>query len=261
MIVLVSVERDWRALFEETYAGPPSLVAAGVWRRVFGDEYPVGLDPFGLVSRSELERFASEVSVDEVGVIADLGCGRGGPGLWVAMATGARLVGVDIAENVLDAARDRARSMGLGARAEFRRGSFEETGLADGAVDAVMSVDALLFAVDKTAAASELRRILSVGGRLVFTSWDYHRQPAGRPPQVDDHRPLLSAAGFDVLVYEETIEWRNRIVETTAGLIENVEQLAAESGEPTETVRAQLVEMEDTIDAMSRRVFAVARAR
>lgn len=256
----MSVERDWRAVFEETYSGPPSVVADRVWRRVFGDEYPVGLDPFSFVSRSELERFASETGVGEGDTIADLGCGRGGPGLWVAMATGARLVGVDIAENVLDAARGRARSMGLGARADFKQGSFDDTGLAEGAVDAVMSVDALLFAVDKTAATSELRRVLSSGGRLVFTSWDYHRQPAGRPPQVADHRPVLTAAGFDVLLYEETTDWRNRVAETTAGLLDHVEQLAAESGEPVEEVRAQLVEMEATIDAMSRRVFVAAQA-
>lgn len=256
----VSSERDWRAVFEETYSGPPSVVADGVWRRVFGDEYPAGLDPFSFVSRSELEWFAAEIEVAAGGTFADLGCGRGGPGLWVAMATGGCLVGVDIADQALGAARERAGSMGLGARAEFRRGSFEDTGLASGAVDAVMSVDALLFAVDKVAAAHELRRIVADGGRLVFTSWDYHRQPVGRPPQVEDHRPLLRDAGFDVLLYEETTDWRTRIVETTAGLLDAVDQLAAESGQTPETVRAELVEMQDTIEAMTRRVFVVAQA-
>jgi SAM-dependent methyltransferase len=257
----MTVEHDWRAIFEETYAGPPSVVAEGIWRRVYGDEYPVGLDPYSYVSRSELERFALETRVGDAGTIADLGCGRGGPGLWVAMATGARLMGIDIAENALDAARERARSMGLGKRVEFRQGSFDDTGLADGAVNAVMSVDALLFALDKPAAMKEFRRIVSVGGRLVFTSWDYHTQPAGRPPQVDDHRPLLSAAGFEVLEYEQTTDWRRRIVETTAGLIDNVEELAAESGEATEKMRTELAEMQATIAAMSRRVLVVAQAR
>lgn len=253
-------EPDWQAIFEETYSGSPSAVADRVWRRVFGDEYPSGVDPHSYISCSELERFASETRVNEQGTLADLGCGRGGSGLWVAMATGARLVGIDIAENALDAARERARSLGLDERAKFRQGSFDDTGIADAAVDAVMSVDALLFAVDKPAALQEFRRIVSPGGRLVFTSWDYNRQPAGRPPQVDDHRPLLSSAGFEVLAYEETIDWRARISATTAGLIDSVEELAAESGQPPKEVEAALVEMRETIDAMSRRVFVVAQA-
>lgn len=33
--------------------------------------------------------------------IADLGCGRGGPGQWIARATGAGLVGIDVSEVAL----------------------------------------------------------------------------------------------------------------------------------------------------------------
>ena len=58
-----------------------------------------------------------------------------------------------------------------------------------------MSIDALLFAPSKPAAAAELARILTPGGRLVLTSWDYHSQPAGRAFQITDHRPLLDRAG------------------------------------------------------------------
>jgi len=59
----MGVERDWRSVFEETYAVPPSRGVERVWRRVFGDEYPNGVDPFSYISLSELERFASEVRV------------------------------------------------------------------------------------------------------------------------------------------------------------------------------------------------------
>ena len=257
----MAVERDWRSVFEETYAGPPSRVAERVWRRVFGDEYPKGVDPFSYISLSELERIASEVRVGRESTIADIGCGRGGPGMWVAMATGARLIGVDIAENALAAARERAYSMELAPRAQFTQGSFDNTAICADGVDAVISVDALLFAPDKAAAVAEFRRIVSRDGRLVFTSWDYHRQPPARPPQVDDHRPILRAAGFDVLAYEETTDWRRRIIETTAGLLENADELADESAEPVEKVRAELIEMQTTFDAMRRRVLVVAEAR
>jgi ubiquinone/menaquinone biosynthesis C-methylase UbiE len=255
-------ERDWKALFEQAYAGAPSAVAERVWRQVFGSDFPRGIDPHSYVSASELERMAADVRVGGDEVLVDLGCGRGGAGLWVAAANGARLIGIDIAPNALDAARRRAEAMGLDeSRAEFREGSFQRTGLPASSVDAVMSVDALLFSSNKAGALRELRRVIRDRGRLVFTSWDYHHQPVGRPPQVPDHRPHLIAAGFDVLAYEETDDWRRRLSDTTAGLLQHVEELAAESGEDVAKTRAELEEMQATIAAMSRRIFVVAQAR
>ena len=259
-IAATPMERDWKSLFEETYAGSPSAVAERVWREVYGAEYPEGVDPYSYVSASELRRIAEETRVGEGGVLVDLGCGRGGAGLWVAAATGASLIGIDIASNALADARRRADAMHFGSRADFLEGSFESTGLPEGAADAVMSIDALLFTADKRAALEELRRVIRAGGRLVFTSWDYHRQPAGRPPQVDDHRPLLTAAGFDVRAYEETDDWRRRVSVSAAGLLENVDELAAESGDDVTQTRSQLEEMQATIDAMTRRVLVVAQA-
>jgi len=55
------VDRDWRAEFERTYTGSPSAVQERVWRQVFGDEYPEGLDPYSYVTVSELDRFVHEV--------------------------------------------------------------------------------------------------------------------------------------------------------------------------------------------------------
>lgn len=250
---------DWRTQFEQVYAGSPSAVYERVWREVFGDEYPEGVDPYSFTTRTELARFAQEVQVGPGQTLVDLGCGRGGAGLWVAASTGANLVGIDIAETALVAARARAAAMG--SVATFRRGEFEATGLDDASVDAIMSVDALLFTPDKAAAVRELRRVLGDGGRLAFTSWDYHRQPKGRPPQVDDHRPLLAAAGFDVVAYDETEDWRRRCGETAAGLLRDVEELAAESGSDPDRARVELEEVLANIDTMIRRVFVVAEAR
>ena len=120
-------DRDWKASFEKTYTGPPSAVAERIWRKVFGDAYPAGLDPNSLVSVDELRRIASELQLEDGDTFADIGCGRGGAGLWVAANTGASVVGVDIAPAALNAARTRAAAMGIEDRAEFREGSFEGT--------------------------------------------------------------------------------------------------------------------------------------
>ncbi len=256
--MLRDADRDWRTLFEETYGNPPSRVEERVWREVYGDEYPEGVDPHSFVSLSELRRFVRDLRLEPGQRLVDVGCGRGGAGLWVAAATGATLTGLDIAEAPLVDARARAAAMGLDA--EFRRGEFEATGLPSGGVDAVMSVDALLFTPSKGSALVELRRIMRPGGRLAFTSWDYHRQPVGRPPQVPDHRPLLEAAGFTVLAYEETDDWRARGERTHRGLLDAVEELGAETGEPVEAVREGILTAAATIDAITRRIFAVADA-
>lgn len=250
--------RDWQATFQETYAGPPSRIAERIWQEVLGDEYPAGVDPHGFTTVSELRRFAEELRVEPGQALADVGCGRGGPGLWVAIATGARLVGLDIAENALEAARARAAAMPV--EADFRLGSFEATGLPDEAVHAVMSIDALLFTPSKAAALLELRRILRPGGHLVFTSMDYERRPAGRPPQVGDHRPLLRVAGFDVRTYDETVDWRGRSERIYGALLDAVEELAAERHERVDEVRRSLEEEAATLATMKRRFFAVARA-
>ena len=257
----MSDQASWAVRFEQTFSGPVSVVRERIWRQVYGPEYPDGVDPFSYISVTELRRFAREVRTGTGQCLVDIGCGGGGPGLWVAAATGARLIGIDIADSALAAARRRADELGMAGRVDYRRGSFEDTGLPDSSAHAVMSVDALLFAPDKRAAAAELARIIVPGGRLVLTSWDYHSQPVGRPAQVADHRPLLDEAGFDTVGYEETEAWRERQERTGQALLAAVGELAAESGAGAEELRAGIAEMNATLACVIRRVLMIARRR
>jgi SAM-dependent methyltransferase len=210
----VTEYRDWAAEFDRTFTdglGAAQRVETRIWTEVYGEDYPAELEPYSYISRTELRRFAVELRVSPDEVFADLACGQGGPGLWVARETGARLVGVDLSKVALEAAARRAASMGLAEGSRWVEGTFEATGLEDASLDGAMSVDALLFTPDKGAATREFARIVRPGGRLVFTTFDYSAQPAGRPPQVGDHRPLLEEAGFDVLAYDETDDWHHRL--------------------------------------------------
>lgn len=249
---------DWTARFTETFCGPVSPTSARIWGEVYGDEYPASVDAHSYVSRSELTRLAEESRLRPDELLADVGCGRGGPGLWVAAQRQARVVGVDVAATALDAAQDRAAALGLGGRTDYRLGSFAETGLPGGFVNAVLSIDALLFAQDKAAALRELGRIATPGGRLLLTTWDYGSTPEGRPPQVSDHRPLLEAAGYEVEAYEETENWFERQLRTTDLCIEAADELAAETGRDAEHVRASLREMRASMFHMTRRVLITA---
>ncbi len=251
---------DWKAAFTATFGAPASAVSARIWDEVYGDEYPAELDTYSYVTRTDLHRIATEARLEPGGRLADIGCGRGGPGLWVAARTYATLTGVDIAETALASARRRAEAMDIEAT-DFRVGSFADTGLEDAGFEAVMSVDALLFAPDKPRACAEFARILAPGGRLLVTTWDFDGQPPNRPPQVADHRPLLEAAGFDVLSYEETPDWWARQKRTLELSLERVEELAAESGEEPEKLRASLEQTMRNQALMTRRVLLTATRR
>ncbi|MFK0245278.1 class I SAM-dependent methyltransferase [Amycolatopsis azurea] len=251
---------DWKAAFTTTFGAPASAVSARIWAEVYGDEYPAELDTYSFVTRSDLRHIAREARLTPGGRLADIGCGRGGPGLWVAARTDVTLTGVDIAETALVSARRHAEAMDVAA-AEFRVGSFEETGLDDGSFEAVMSVDALLFAPDKPRACAEFARILAPGGRLLVTTWDFDGQPVNRPPQVADHRPLLEAAGFDVRSYEETPDWRERQRRTMELSLERVADLAAESGDDPNRLRGSFEQTLRNQDLMTRRVLIVASRR
>jgi SAM-dependent methyltransferase len=247
---------DWTAVFNAAHADPVSSTFSDLMSAGMGEEHPQELGPYSWISRTELTMIADVVR-DTGTRLVDVGCGRGGPGLWVAAETGAHLTGIDIASTGLEAATESARS--LGVVADFRLGSFDDIPLDDASVDVAMSVDAFLFAPDKPAGARELARVLRPGGRLVMTSWDYHSQPVNRPPQVDDHRPLLADAGLAVERYDETADWEHRQRSFSDGLLANAHELARHHGEDPDAFRRAVVEMRATLDCMTRRFFLVAR--
>lgn len=251
-------DTSWTEVFTSVFEAPASAVQARIWAETYGEDYPAELDPYSFTTWSELRRIADALRLARGDLLIDIGCGRGGPGLWVASVTGASLLGVDISPTALEAARGRAVALGLGNSATYAEGSFDAIPADSASARGVLSIDALLFAPDKQAAISDIARVLEPGGRLVTTTWDYHTQPVNRPPQVEDHRPLLIEAGFRVDSYDETPQWLENHRTLDSLMLDSVDELAEESGEDPAEVRAGIQEMSATVDAMLRRVLIVA---
>ena len=98
----------------------------------------------------------------------DVGCGTGNAAL-LAAERGARVIGVDPAERLLEVASDRARAGGLKAR--FIRGEAGSLPLPDASADVLVSVFGVIFAPDAGAAAAEMARAVRSGGRIVLSAW------------------------------------------------------------------------------------------
>ena len=194
---------------------------------------------------------------------ADVACGMGGPGLWIARETGAHVSGVDFSRVAVAQARRRAEGLGTASSARFSVGSFAETGLETGSMDAAMSVDALQYAPDKRAAMREFARVVRPGGRLAFFAFELHPERAQSLPvigddPVEDYRPLLEESGFRVLHYDETPRWHERLFAAYGAVMAAQQVLREEMGELA--TAAMLSEMTVTLerDIYSGRVFAVA---
>jgi len=109
-----------------------------------------------------VDRLAPQVGED----VLDLATGTGWTARQVA-ATGARVTGVDIAEDKVEAART-ISDPGI----RFEVGDAENLSFADASFDAVISTCGIQFVWKPEDAVVELARVLRPGGRFVATLWN-----------------------------------------------------------------------------------------
>ncbi|HEX6016199.1 MAG TPA: class I SAM-dependent methyltransferase [Geminicoccaceae bacterium] len=100
--------------------------------------------------------------------VLDLATGTG----WaarLAAARGAKVVGVDIGADLIEAAKERARQADL--EIEFEVGDAERLRFEDESFDVVVSTCGVMFASSPEAAAAEIARVSKRGGRVGLTTW------------------------------------------------------------------------------------------
>ncbi|RYY63035.1 MAG: class I SAM-dependent methyltransferase [Chitinophagaceae bacterium] len=124
---------------------------------------------------AETMRASGTRLVESIGVragmdVLDVGCGDGTTALPEARL-GATVLGVDIARNLVEAARRRAEAEGL-TNIQFRHGDVTNLeGIADESFDLVVSIFGAMFAPKPHEVAKELVRVARPGGRIVMGNW------------------------------------------------------------------------------------------
>jgi len=104
--------------------------------------------------------------------VLDVCCGSGASALPAARAVGAEgcVIGVDLADRLLDLARAKADALGL-SWSEFRRADMTSLGFPDASFDAIVCVFGIFFVPDMEAQVAELWRMLRPSGKLAITTW------------------------------------------------------------------------------------------
>lgn len=161
--------------------------------------------------------------------IVDLGCGSGPLARQLVRETGAHVLGLDLNPMAVRLACEHSADPEYSGRVEYRDGDIASTGLPAGALDGAASLDALLFAPDKSAALAEVNRILRPGARFVGTTWELRASSAHFGiAAFDDYRGEFLKAGFEVEAYEEAADWRRFLETALAGILTRHAELSAE---------------------------------
>lgn len=100
--------------------------------------------------------------------LLDVACGSGQLTL-IAARKGVDATGVDVADNLVERARERARVEGL--KAHFQEADAEDLPFADASFDVVVSLVGAMFAPRPEVVVSELLRVCRPGGVIAMANW------------------------------------------------------------------------------------------
>jgi SAM-dependent methyltransferase len=252
-----SQARNWDTVFG---ALARSAVLDRIRRESYGDDYIPELKALSMVMLSELGWCAEALQLEQGGAFIELGCGLGGPGLWIAREIGANVTGIDISAVALTYARARSLSFVDADRANYLVADAARLPIRDGTYRAALGIDVFQCLPDKPRVFAEVCRVLRPGGRLVFTTRERRsKETPGDPLRfVVDHEPLLRNAGFHLAQRHEPQGWEERHRLYYSCVLAEREAIRAEGGEELESPMVRDAEAVLSMLSLTRRVLIVA---
>ena len=196
---------------------PHNTAVAQVW-----DTGGAAYDEISRGILDSIEHCVNRLRPGEQEHILDVATGTG----WTARRLaewGARVTGVDISGEELDAARRLSRRMGLGI--DYRLADAEALPFEDASFDGVISTCGVMFASRPEDAAAELGRICRPGGRVALTTWTPDGNVFGMFKIIKSYMP---APSDPAKAPPSPFEWGRR--ERVEELLERDFELAFEEG-------------------------------
>lgn len=153
-------------LYDSHYARAQDDVYRAVRAATFDEDF----GQTSWITGAECDAFARDLGLRAGSRLLEVACGSGGTALRLVARSGAAAVGMDLHADGVRAAAQRARELGLDARAEFRVADADEPlPFPDASFDALFCNDAVNHLRDRARVLREWARVLRPGGRLVYT--------------------------------------------------------------------------------------------
>jgi SAM-dependent methyltransferase len=125
-------------------------------------------DRFSRYMEDSARQYYERLDIPPGAKLLDVACGSGQLAL-MASREGFDSTGVDIAENLIERARERSTAEGLNAR--FEVGDAEALPFSDASFDVVVSLIGAMFAPRPELVARELLRVCVPGGTIAMANW------------------------------------------------------------------------------------------
>jgi SAM-dependent methyltransferase len=112
--------------------------------------------------------FLASCNIPAGATVLDVACGAGQTAIPMARE-GVKVTGIDIATNLVEAARKQAQEQGV--QMQFDEGDAEQLPYADASFDVVFSLIGAMFAPQPHKVAAEMARVCRPGGRIIMANW------------------------------------------------------------------------------------------
>ena len=221
-----------------------SKVGTNLIEQLYGDDF---------LSLSGAESSDAMIAAAGIGAdsrVLDVGCGVGGPALYLAEKTGCHVTGIDLMEWHAEEAAARAAARGLSGRSKFQAGDATALTFPDAGFDVVWSQDAWCHVPDKPAVISEAARVAKQGGHIVFTDWVVLGEMA--PDYLEAVQSAVAAPNF-----ASPAQYRQWL-EGAGCTVHSMDDISAHFAARYRTMIANLTALEKQVsEQFSPRVFAI----
>jgi SAM-dependent methyltransferase len=153
-------------LYGTAYGNFAATAIEEVRKETYGEDFGQS----SWVTGDEYRRFFKLLSLRAGEHVLDVGCGSGGPALFLARETGCRVTGVDISEPGLEAGKSLARQSGMQDTITFHRADVcDPLEFAGHSFDAIVCMDVLCHLRDRGSIFKDWHRVLRSDGRVLVT--------------------------------------------------------------------------------------------
>jgi tocopherol O-methyltransferase len=131
-------------------------------------------------------RLAQRAAIPEGSRVLDVGCGFGGPALWLARHRSCDVTGITISPVQLECANQQARAQGLDNRARFLLKDANRLDLPTASFDVVWIIECSEHLPDKAGFLGACANVLKPGGKLALCAWLAADAPTAEQAQLID---------------------------------------------------------------------------